>query len=52
MKNNIQKNASADYGNEPAARDGELLIGDDLPVTRRGLGAMRITGKGDQGRAN
>lgn len=29
-----------------AAKAGELLIGDDLRVTRLGFGAMRITGKG------
>jgi pyridoxine 4-dehydrogenase len=33
-------------GASPPATDGELLIGDDLPVTRRGLGSMRITDKG------
>jgi pyridoxine 4-dehydrogenase len=33
-------------GNEPAAKAGEFLIGNDLRVTRLGFGAMRITGKG------
>jgi aryl-alcohol dehydrogenase-like predicted oxidoreductase len=30
----------------PAKKSGELLIGEDLPVTRLGYGAMRITGDG------
>src|SRR5579863_1042587 len=37
MPNNAQK---------PAQEAGELLIGNDLRVTRLGYGAMRITGKG------
>jgi len=30
----------------PARKAGEFLIGGDLPVTRLGFGAMRITGNG------
>jgi pyridoxine 4-dehydrogenase len=30
----------------PAAKSGEFLIGNDLPVHRLGFGAMRITGEG------
>jgi pyridoxine 4-dehydrogenase len=30
----------------PAKRSGEFLIGGDLPITRLGFGAMRITGDG------
>jgi pyridoxine 4-dehydrogenase len=33
-------------GEKPASKAGELLIGNDLPVTRLGFGAMRLTGKG------
>ncbi len=35
----------ADYG-KSAADSGTFLIGGDLPVTRLGFGAMRITGRG------
>jgi aryl-alcohol dehydrogenase-like predicted oxidoreductase len=33
-------------GDRPAAASGTLTLGGDLPVTRLGFGAMRITGKG------
>lgn len=33
-------------GSTPAGKAGEFLIGNDLPITRFGFGAMRITGKG------
>jgi pyridoxine 4-dehydrogenase len=36
----------AQAGEKPAAKAGELLIGNDLRVTRLGFGAMRLTGKG------
>jgi hypothetical protein len=36
---------------ELLAKAGEFLIGNDLPVTRLGFGAMRITGEGILGRA-
>jgi pyridoxine 4-dehydrogenase len=43
----MQKNESASqHGSKPAAKAGEFLIGNDLPVNRLGFGAMRITGKG------
>src|SRR5580704_12010628 len=43
----MQKNESASqHGSKPAAKAGEFLIGNDLPIARLGFGAMRITGKG------
>lgn len=33
-------------GDKPAAKAGEFLIGEKLPIVRLGFGAMRITGKG------
>lgn len=34
------------FGDRPAAKSGEFLIGNELRVYRLGFGAMRITGKG------
>jgi aryl-alcohol dehydrogenase-like predicted oxidoreductase len=34
------------FGDKPAAKAGQFLIGNDLRVNRLGFGAMRITGKG------
>jgi aryl-alcohol dehydrogenase-like predicted oxidoreductase len=43
----MQNHKSAVEGNQAIAKkSGEFLIGDDLPVTRLGFGAMRITGDG------
>lgn len=43
----MQTNKSATHhGEDLAAKAGEFLIGNDLPVARLGFGAMRITGKG------
>jgi pyridoxine 4-dehydrogenase len=43
----MQENTSAKQQTEGlATKAGEFLIGNDLPVTRLGFGAMRITGKG------
>ncbi len=38
--------AAVELDQAPAKKAGELLIGGDLPVTRLGFGAMRITGDG------
>jgi len=38
--------AKPTLGDRPAAKSGQLLIGNDLRVNRLGFGAMRITGKG------
>ena len=46
----IQNHKSAVQRNEALAKkSGEFLIGGDLPVTRPGFGAMRITGDGIRG---
>ncbi len=42
----MQKQASARARSGLAQQAGEFAIGKDLPVTRLGFGAMRITGKG------
>jgi aryl-alcohol dehydrogenase-like predicted oxidoreductase len=39
-------NFGVQRGQAPAKKSGELLIGNDLRVTRLGFGAMRITGDG------
>lgn len=38
--------SAVELGQAPAKKAGEFLIGGDLPVTRLGFGAMRITGDG------
>jgi pyridoxine 4-dehydrogenase len=43
MKDNPMKNPKTQ---QPAAKAGQFAIGNDLPVTRLGFGAMRITGDG------
>jgi pyridoxine 4-dehydrogenase len=40
------RNFGVQRSQAPAKKSGELLIGDDLLVTRLGFGAMRITGDG------
>jgi len=40
------RNFGVQRSQAPAKKSGELLIGNDLRVTRLGLGAMRITGDG------
>lgn len=42
----MPKKKSATHQEQPAKKAGEFLIGNDLPVTRLGFGAMRITGPG------
>jgi len=43
----MQNHKSAVQRNQALAQQsGDFLIGDDLPVTRLGFGAMRITGDG------
>ena len=42
----MPKKKSATHQEQPAKKAGEFLIGNDLPVTRLGFGAMRITGQG------
>jgi pyridoxine 4-dehydrogenase len=37
---------AVNHGQGPAAKAGEIIIGNDLRVTRLGFGAMRITGSG------
>jgi pyridoxine 4-dehydrogenase len=37
---------AVDHGRGPATKAGEIIIGNDLRVTRLGFGAMRITGSG------
>src|SRR5208337_869326 len=45
-RNDMPKKKSATHQEQPAKKAGEFLIGNDLPVTRLGFGAMRITGPG------
>ena len=40
------KNSTREIGRGLAEKAGEFLIGNDLPVTRLGFGAMRLTGAG------
>ena len=42
----LNKNSTRQIGQGLAEKAGEFLIGNDLPVTRLGFGAMRITGAG------
>jgi aryl-alcohol dehydrogenase-like predicted oxidoreductase len=42
----VIKNSTRQIGQGLAEKAGEFLIGNDLPVTRLGFGAMRITGAG------
>jgi aryl-alcohol dehydrogenase-like predicted oxidoreductase len=42
----LYRNMTSATHDRPAAASGTLTIGGDLPVTRLGFGAMRITGKG------
>ncbi|MGB9361969.1 MAG: aldo/keto reductase [Candidatus Sulfotelmatobacter sp.] len=42
----MPKKKSATHQEQPAKQAGEFLIGNDLPLTRLGFGAMRITGPG------